>query len=175
MDGVSETEGRPATTPQPGPQPEQGPGPAELRAMWERLDPVPPGLADRVVFALEVDRFDQADLDLELLRLTEEQTTGAGARGADEVRTVTFGSESTTVMLAISDADGGHRVDGWVAPGGRRGIEVRTSAGTQQQECDETGRFTLSLVPPGHLQLVLTAPGEGVEAPRVVVTPALTL
>lgn len=176
MDDVNEGTGSAPAEPGPGAEPSPaGPGADELRQMWERLDPVPAGLADRVVFALEVDGFTAADLDLELLRLTQEQATAVGARGADEVRTVTFGSESTTVMLAISEAEGGHRVDGWVAPGGRRGIEVRTASGSELQECDETGRFTLPMVPPGHLQLVLTLPGEGTDAARVVITPALTL
>lgn len=149
---------------------------AELRQMWQRLDPVPAGLAERVVFSLEVDALTGADLDLELelMRLQQTQTTGAGARGDDEVRTVTFGSESMTVMLAISDVDGGHRIDGWVAPGGRRGIEVRTAQGASREECDETGRFALAFVPPGHFQLVLVGDDPG-DAQRAVVTPALTL
>lgn len=148
----------------------------DLRQMWEQLDPVPPGLADRVTFALAVDGLSDADLELELelMRLQQTQSTGAGARGDDEVRTVTFGSESMTVMLAISDVAGGHRIDGWVAPGGRRGIEVRTSSGASRQECDETGRFALAFVPPGHFQLVLVGDG-AVDAQRAVITPALTL
>ena len=134
--------------------------------MWEQADPVPPALADRVVFALEVDAFTDGDLELELMRLQEPETVGS--RG-EEVRTVTFGSESLTVMIAISDVAGGHRIDGWVAPGGRRRLEVRTSAGTSPHECDDTGRFALPVVPPGHFQLVLP------DETRTVVTPALTL
>ena len=150
---------------------------AELREMWQRSDPVPAGLADRVRFALEVDGLARLDLelDLELLRLQQVQPAGSGARGGDEVRTVTFGSESVTVMLAISDVAGGHRIDGWVAPGGRRGIEVRTSTGATREHCDETGRFALPFVPPGHFQLVLVADPLEPTTPRAVVTPALTL
>lgn len=178
---------------------------AELRHRWQRLDPVPTGLAERVVFALEVDAFTGSDLDLELMRLQQPQHSGAGARG-DQVRTVTFGSDSLTVMLAISDVEGGHRIDGWVAPGGRREIEVRTSDGVRPVRCDETGRFVLPTVPPGHLQLVpqdlvlqdraegepamadvaaveadplrgapTTAGGASASSRRVTVTPALTL
>ncbi|MGJ7441546.1 hypothetical protein [Aquipuribacter sp. MA13-6] len=149
---------------------------AELRQMWQQLDPVPSGLSERVVFSLEVEAFTGIDLDLELelMRLQQTQSTGVGARGDDEVRTVTFGSESMTVMLAISDVEGGHRIDGWVAPGGRRGIEVRTAAGASREECDETGRFALAFVPPGHFQLVLVGDDPG-DAQRAVVTPALTL
>ncbi|WP_336923939.1 hypothetical protein [Aquipuribacter sp. SD81] len=164
--------------------PPAGPGGREdadllvgLRDMWERLDPPPPGLAGRVRFALEVEHLTR-DLDVELMRLQQESLVGAGGRG-DDVRTVTFGSRTLTVMLAISDVDGGFRVDGWVAPGGRRSVEVRTSEGSTQQQCDETGRFTLERVPPGHLQLVLASTGsDGADGGRVatgVVTPALTL
>ncbi|MFC5379770.1 hypothetical protein [Aquipuribacter nitratireducens] len=154
---------------------------AELRRMWEALDAPPDGLVDRVRFALQADAL-AGDLDLELMRLQQEGLAVAAARG-DDVRTVTFGSRALTVMLAISEVTGGHRVDGWVAPGGKRRLEVRTSAGTNLTACDESGRFTLDVVPPGHLQLVLASddeggPGQASEDPRVlagVVTPALTL
>jgi len=161
--------------------------------MWELLDPVPPGLAERVGFAMGVDALTGADLDTELMRLVEEQTAGAGSRG-DQVRTITFGSESMTVVLALSDVGGGYRVDGWVAPGGRRRLEVRTSVGSSELEIEETGRFTVPVVPRGHFQLVLEGDadhtGEGPEpwaaepqgtppartgSRRAVVTPALTL
>lgn len=157
-----------------------------LRSMWELLDPAPAGLAERVGFALEVEALTSAeDLDLELMRLVQEESSSLGSRG-DEVRTITFGSESMTVMLALTDVDGGYRVDGWVAPGGRRRIEVRTAGGPRDIEADSTGRFTVPLVPPGHFQLVLdggTLDGADAGDPtartaatrRAVVTPALTL
>ncbi len=134
-----------------------------LREMWEHLDPVPAGLADRVAFALEVEGLVAAadDLDLELMRLVQEQPALAGSRG-EAVRTITFGSESLTVMLALGDVAGGFRVDGWVAPGGRRRIEARTADGSTEVLCDSTGRFSLPLVPPGHFQLVL----QGGRTPR---------
>jgi len=154
------------------------PAPLQLREMWELLDPVPSGLAARIGFALEVEEITAADLDLELMRLVEEQTAAVGSRG-DQVRTITFGSDSMTVMLALSDVDGGYRVDGWVAPGGRRRLEVRTAAGSNDLQCDETGRFTVPLVPRGHFQLVLEGddetPAVKTGARRAVVTPALTL
>ena len=172
----------------PSPADHDGPDPMldGLRTMWETVDPVPAGLADRVGFALEVEALTApGDLDLELMRLLQQQPAGAGSRG-DEVRTITFGSDSTTVMLALTDVEGGFRVDAWVAPGGRRRVEVRTAAGSQEVECDDSGRFTLPVVPPGHFQLVLEGPpptpGAGaasdrpVAAPRrAVVTPALSL
>lgn len=148
-----------------------GPGAERLRAVWEAADPVPAGLPDRVAFALQVEELTAADpdLELELMRLTAEQTGAVGSRG-DQVRTVTFGSDSLTVMLALSEVEGGSRVDGWVAPGGRRRVQVRTAEGTSELQSDDTGRFAVPLVRPGHLQLVLD-----VDRARTVVTPALTL
>lgn len=146
----------------------------ELRLMWQRLDPVPVGLTDRVLFALQLEQLTAADLDLELLRLTDEQVgAGAGARGGDDVRTVTFTGAHLTVMLAVGATPEGRRVDGWVAPGGARLLEVRTSAGVAQHRCDATGRFTLPDVPAGHLQLVLSRLDDD-DSPAFV-TPALTL
>lgn len=138
-----------------------GPGPQEpdlgdLRAMWELLDPVPADLADRAAFALEEDLV-AADLEVQLLRLQEE-TGAVGSRG-DRVRTITFGGDALTVMIALSDVDGGYRVDAWVAPGGRRRVQVRTAAGDRDTACDDTGRSTVPLVPVGHLPLVLGRAG----------------
>lgn len=146
-----------------------------LRSMWERLDPVPAGLAGRVGFALEVDALTSVDLDLELMRLVQEETSGAGTRG-DEVRTITFGSRSTTVMLALTDVEGGFRVDGWVAPGGARRIEVRTAAGSSHTASDSTGRFTLPFVAPGHFQLVIETdpPADGAPVPGSAVPATAT-
>lgn len=161
--------------------PEQGGGwsplMGELRSMWQDADPVPSDLVERVQFALDVAEFTATDLDVELLRLQQAESVGAGARGED-VRTVTFGSDAMTVMLAICQVAGGHRVDGWVAPGGRRRIEVHTSSGSSEELADETGRFTLPFVPAGHFQLVLAADADGeslLDGPATVVTPALTL
>ena len=109
------------------------------------------------------------------------------------------GAGKSTLMKILAGYEqptsGGFRVDGWVAPGGRRRIEARTADGSTEVRSDSTGRFSLPLVPPGHFQLVLqgddtdAAPGPGprpepgggaVRGParpsrRAVVTPALTL
>ena len=94
------------------------------------------------------------------MRLVQEDASAHATRG-EQVRTITFGSESMTVMLALSEVDGGFRVDGWVAPGGTRHVEVRTAEGSSGLECDSTGRFTVPLVPPGHFQLVLDGDATG--------------
>ena len=62
---------------------------------------------------------------------------------------------------------------------GRRRLEVRTARGCEEMERDETGRFSVALVPRGHFQPVLQgndgAPAVGTGLRRAVVTPAPTL
>ncbi len=89
--------------------------------MWELLDPVPAGLSrpgraspSRSTASPRDGAGPGADA------AGEEQATAVGARGATRSAPSPSAASPLTVMLAISDAEGGHRVDGWVAPGGRR-------------------------------------------------------
>ncbi len=97
-----------------------------LQTMWEKTDPVPVGLVERVTFAIGLD-----DLDVELMRLTEEVLMPAGARGAEHVRTITFGGESITVMVTVSqEGQEAFRLDGWLAPAAALSIELRRADGS---------------------------------------------
>lgn len=103
---------------------------ARLRHLWETIDPAPDDLADRVLFALELE---DLDTDFELLRLTERGDalagTRAGAASASRVTHITFASANVSVMLAVgpagsAPADGqldGRRIDGWIAPAAASG------------------------------------------------------
>lgn len=149
----------------------------ELRAMWETLDPPPADLAERVLFTLRLE-----DLEFELMRLQAELEP-AGARGDDAVRgqetvrTVTFGSESLTVMVTLSEPQQRpRRIDGWIAPPAPLRVELRSNRGRQEVVADADGRFAFPDAPAGLVQLVFhpTAdihPGLG----RPVVTPAIHL
>ena len=143
-----------------------------LKAMWEARDPVPPGLVERVTFAIGLD-----DLDVELMRLTEEVLVPSGARGAEHVRTITFGGDSITVMVTVSQE--GHeafRLDGWLAPAAALSIELRRSEASVTTSSDEDGRFVFDNVPPGLAQLVLhPTPNAAVELRQDVVAPAVQL
>jgi hypothetical protein len=159
----------------------------QLRHMWEAADPPPADLAERVLFA-----FGLEDLEFELLQLRGELDL-AGARGADpvsahnaepvdargaeKVRTVTFGSDSLTVMVSLSGPHPqGRRIDGWIAPGAALRVELRTTRGVLQTTADQTGRFSLSDVPVGLVQLVIhPTEGASVALTRPVVTPAIQL
>jgi len=143
-----------------------------LKVMWEANDPMPPGLVERVTFAIGLD-----DLDVEMMRLTEEVLVPAGARGAEHVRTITFGGETVTVMVTVSQE--GHdafRLDGWLAPAAALSIELRRSDASVTTSSDEDGRFVFENVAPGLAQLVLhPTPNSAVELRQDVVAPAVQL
>lgn len=143
-----------------------------LQTMWEQADPVPPGLVERVTFAIGLD-----NLEFELMRLTEEVLVPAGARGAEQVRTITFGGESITVMVTVSqEGQGAFRLDGWLAPAAALAIELRRSDGSVTTTSDQGGRFVFADVPGGLAQLVLhPTPNSAVELRQDVVAPAVQI
>jgi hypothetical protein len=144
---------------------------AALRRMWEVADPPPADLATRTLFLLELD-----NLEVELMSLRQE-LSAAGARNAETASTITFASESLTVMLTVSPSGPQrHRLDGWLAPGAALRLELRTAAGVREDLADSDGRFVFTDVPPGLVQLVIhPTEGAAVRLVRSVVTPATNL
>jgi hypothetical protein len=142
-----------------------------LRTMWDRTDPPPSDLAERVLFTLQLE-----NVEFELLRL-QDVLEPVGARGHETARTVTFGSESLTIMVTMSGPGGPpRRVDGWIAPAAALRVELRTTRGTQETTADDDGRFAFTEVPTGLIQLVLhPTSGADVSLARPVVTPAVQL
>lgn len=159
---------------------------ARLRRLWETLDPAPGDLADRVLFALELE---DLDTDFELLRLTERGDalagTRAGAASASRVTHITFASANVSVMLAVgpagsAPADGqldGRRIDGWIAPAAAARVVAHTDTGECETVSDETGRFVLESIPAGMLRLILfprqPESGRAEEPPVPFVTPTV--
>jgi hypothetical protein len=139
----------------------------DLRGMWERLDPVPVDLADRVCFALRLE-----DLEVELLRMEAELV---GARGEERARTITFSSPSLSVMVTIGD-EGADRVrlDGWIDRGAGLEIEAKLEQDSRRTVADGEGRFAVDGLPRGLVQLIFH-PTDGAERSlrSPVVTPAL--
>ncbi|WP_020576039.1 hypothetical protein [Actinopolymorpha alba] len=138
-----------------------------LRRLVTAADPVPPGLVDRIQFALALE-----DLDAEVMRLREEPAL-AGVRGAEPTRTVTFDSESLTIMISIrSSGDDIVRLDGWIAPAAPHRVELRLVGDRRVVIADEQGRFVLEGVPRGLMQMVVrNASG----SPESVVTPSIVV
>jgi hypothetical protein len=140
-----------------------------LRAVYQRIDPPPAELDERVLFAIALD-----NVDVEVTRLQQELLAGSGPRSTERSRTVTFDSQSLTIMISIVDRpDSLVRVDGWLAPAGPMRVELRLAERTGSVvRADDTGRFVFDGVARGLAQLIVH-PVEG--ASRTVVTPALTL
>jgi hypothetical protein len=148
-----------------------------IREMFRVADPMPADLPERIRFRLAL-----RDLEIEVARLTEEQEL-AGIRGAELSRTITFDSDSLTIMIRIdANRDGTVRIDGWLAPPQRRELELKTAAESLSVSSDDQGRFAFARVPRGTAQLMVRAGepapdgSEGLEGSgRSVVTPALIL
>ncbi len=144
----------------------------DIRALHQAADPMPADLPDRIRFSLAV-----RDLEFELARLSaEDDELMLAARGAEQSRTITFDSDSLTIMIRVdANSDGTARMDGWLAPPHARTVELQTTAGKLTVVADDRGRFVFSRVAHGSAQLVVRA-GSGQDGTgQAVVTPALIL
>ncbi|MGV9363830.1 hypothetical protein [Amycolatopsis sp. NPDC003731] len=141
---------------------------AGVRELWEDADPMPPTLVEQIRFAIQLE-----DVDLEVMRIREQEAAAAGARSAAEQgRLITFDSESLTIMVNVSPEPGGTiRLDGWLTPPAEHPIEVRTSSGPLTTTSDPEGRFAVSGVPHGMVQVLVRTVGRS----RTVSTPAIEL
>lgn len=145
---------------------------ADLARLYDLIDPVPPGLVERVGFALTL-----AHMEIELARLVSDSIEPVGARGEEGARMVTFAAESFTVMVTITQVGmRRYRMDGWLAPGGGMHVELRLQGASDDTHADDDGRFEFDQVPSGLAQLVFH-PTEGGQARLLtpVVTPAIVL
>jgi len=148
-----------------------------IRRLFEVADPMPPDLPERIKFM-----FALRELDAEVARLVmAEAEAGLAARGAEESRTITFDSDSLTIMIRI-DANPGTsvRVDGWLAPPQCRRVEIRMTDASIAVVADGAGRFVFPDVPRGTARVIVHAPeaahDDGLAGtPKSVVTPALIL
>lgn len=144
-----------------------------IREMFRAADPMPADLPERIRFALAC-----RDVEYEVARMTAEadQQVLAARGGGEQSQTITFDSDSLTIMIRVNPGrDGSARVDGWLAPPQRRTIELRTGADTLVTVADDSGRFAFAQVPSGSAQLVVRA-GTGPDGSEpAVLTPALVL
>ncbi len=143
---------------------------AAVRAAHDALDPVPPGLVDRITFAMSV-----ASLEAEVARIVSDAEALTSVRGADYDRadTVTFASDGLSVMVSLEPAGPG-RVDvvGWASEG-EVDVELRERSRTRTAGTDPDGRFTFAGVERGLVNFVLRRRGRP-DAPPVI-TPAIDL
>ena len=142
-----------------------------MRGFYNTLDPMPADLVQRIEFELTLDALN-AEL-AELQQLPAGELTSRSA-AADEVRTLTFTSDSLTTMINISAAGPERvRIDGWIAPGGPAMVELRQVGGSRQTVADDDGRFVFDDVPHALTRFLIQPPGAEDRPP--VVTPAVEL
>ena len=145
-----------------------------IRAIFERVDPMPAELPGRVRFSLAMRGLETEAACL----IAEEDPRLVGARGTEQSRTVTFDSASLSIIIRIEEnRSGSVRIDGWLAPPQRREIEMQSSAETHRVASDDQGRFAFGEVPRGAARLVVVGAAERGQSGRgpTVVTPALVL
>lgn len=147
-----------------------------LRAIYEHGDPVPPGLIERVKFALTLD-----DLEAEVARLQRDFDPQLVARSevqSEDVlkaRTVTFTSDAVTAMVTVTPITADRvRLDGWAAPGAHLAVELRLGQERHHVVADGDGRFVFEEVEHGLAQLVLR-PTEENGGGHPVITPAIEI
>jgi hypothetical protein len=140
---------------------------AGVRELWEDADPMPPTLVDQIRFAIQLE-----DVDLEVMRIREQEGLVVARSAAEQGRLITFDSESLTIMVNVSPEPGGTiRLDGWLTPPDEHPIEIRTSGGPLTTTSDAEGRFAVSGVPHGMVQVLVRTVGRT----RTVSTPAMEL
>ena len=132
-----------------------------IRELFQAIDPMPADLPERIRFSLAL-----RDLEIEMASLAEQDQLTVAARGTEQSRTITFDSDSLTIMIRIeANRDGTVRVDGWLAPPQRREIEMKTAADPLTAASDEQGRFAFARVPRGTAQLIVAPAARGRPAP----------
>jgi hypothetical protein len=144
-----------------------------IRELYAQADPMPPDLPQQIMFTLAM-----RNLEAEVARIVgEDEPRLAAVRGEEQSRTVTFDSDSLTIMIRIDEnKDGSVRIDGWLAPPLPREIELQTATEPQRAASDAQGRFAFARVPHGTARLVVAALGDEHGGPgRPVVTPHLVL
>ena len=123
----------------------------EIKACYEAADPVPVGLVERLQFEITLDA-----LHADLATLTQLDLSTAGARSTtEEVRTITFTSESLTTMVTVTPEGDGVRIDGWAVPGAGITVELLRTGGPLVTQADQDGRFVFEAVPSGLARFAL--------------------
>jgi hypothetical protein len=128
---------------------------ARLRGVWEKVDPLPADLVDRMVAAVAVE-----DLSREYALLTlVEGSTLAAVRGEADTATLQFSDGDTSVLLHVTATeDGARRVDGWVDG---EALAIRLVQGDRDWAADagEHGRFAFDSIPVGVSRLRIVVRG----------------
>lgn len=146
---------------------------AALAHGWQRRDPVPAGLGDRVRFALSLAAV-QAEAQALLLQAASDVLVRGSESEPETTDLLTFAGGRVELMIRIS-RDGwapeeGVVLDGWVSGTGWT-VELCRPGGTITQSADAAGRVTFRGVAPGPAYFAIRPVGGG----SPVVTPIVQL
>ena len=132
---------------------------AELREMFDVVDPVPPSAV-----AAGYAAFTWRTIDAELAELCEDSlladSAAGGVRGAD-TRLLTFEAPSVNVVVEVTDVGERRKLVGQVIPALAGEIRIEHPAGTTTVAVDEQGLFSADTVPCGPARIAMTVPGGG--------------
>lgn len=132
-----------------------------VRAAYQRRDPMPRALPDRVAFALTVAALEAEVAELTLLDAAE---VGVRASAPERADMMTFSGTDLTAMVTLEDAADGHRrISGWVSQVPLT-VELRWSTGALETTTDPEGRFTFEAAP-GLVHLILRPAPAGGQPP----------
>jgi hypothetical protein len=133
----------------------------QLAGIHDLLDPVPPGLLERIDFAIAV-----AQLEADIAELTMGDLVGVRS---EETDSVTFTSGSLSLMVTTVRSAHHVRIDGWVTTAGAE-VDVVGEGVTRTATADATGRFSLDEIPRGRAHFVVRREGY-----RPVITPSMEI
>lgn len=130
-----------------------------LHDMWERHDPMPDGLPERIIVEIALR---DLELDAEVLSLVAHRDELLGVRASARGRSVfEFSSEDRSLVLRVAASGGGHfRVDGWVSPAGYTKATLRSRRRDVTSAIDAGGRFDFTGVHAGDYTLTLDGHAE---------------
>ena len=130
-----------------------------VRRASEARDPMPPGMAERMV-AVTRDLADHdTDLELELLLVVERFRELVGTRGSRSY-TLRFGGEGIDLLVrvAVAEDEGKARLDGWIVPAASGPVTVHEVGGetrTYDSMAADSGRFEFPDLPTGFYRVSL--------------------
>ncbi|MGH3471247.1 MAG: hypothetical protein ACRDPG_04260 [Nocardioidaceae bacterium] len=151
---------------------------SRLADMWDRHDPMPDGLVEKVLVAIETE---DLDAEYELLHMIDRSHELAGARGVGDAMTIAFSGGAVSLLLRVSQiGKKACRVDGWVSPAQPMKVSVTQKTRTWDALVDGMGRFELPKLPTGLTRFWLFADdAEGTASPsdaeRLFATPTFDL
>ncbi len=146
---------------------------AQLRELYDEVDPVPDDLVDRIQFALALNEVYAEVAHLTRMPLDALAVRGEAATGT-RTETLTFSAERLTAMVTVSRIGDLLRIDGWIAPPAGLEVRLRMQGERRQVVADESGRFVIDGLSEGFAQLSFH-PTDRDDEEGVIVTPLFQL